>query len=135
MHRYTKTFLVVFVAVLLTAPQVFADEAEGPSELAISEAKTAPDVDDREPVDATDTFNAGDQVNAWMAVQAPEDTTLEVVWKANGDEVHSFDLDVSTSHRWRTWAAMNVSQAGDWEVDIRDSNGDSLETLSFSVEE
>lgn len=138
MSTRIRSFVAVVTVLLLASPLAFADEddqAQGPQDLEVLEAETAPDIDDREPVDATDTFGQGDAVNTWLAVQAPDETTLEVSWQVDGEQIHTFDLDVGPSPRWRTWAQMTVNQTGDWDVEIRDENGDALETVSFSVEE
>lgn len=139
MKTHIRSFVAVFAAVLLVSPLAVADDdqnaPDGPDTLEVLEVETAPEVDDRDPVDATDTFQIGDDVNAWLAVAVPETTTLEFVWKIGGEEIHTFDIEVGASPRWRTWAQMTVDQAGDWDVEIRDDNGDSLQTASFSVED
>lgn len=129
-------FVVVAAAAFLFSSPVLADDDDTGGELAVVEAETAPDIEDREAVDATDSFSVGDEVNVWMAVQNPDDeTTLDVVWKHDGEEVHTFEVTVGTSPRWRTWARLDATRTGDWSIDINDSNGDTLETVAFSVSE
>ena len=132
-----KCFILTVVALVLAAPTAFAEDGNSAQQgLSILEAETASEVEDRETVGATDSFSQGDEINAWMKVQNPNgSTTLEIAWKVDGNELHTFDLDVDDSWGWRTWAQMTASQAGDWEVDIRDDDGDVLETLSFTVSE
>ena len=140
-YRSKSLFVFVVTAFVLASSPVFADDddagddAPAGGELAVLEAETAADVDDRKPNGTSDSFSEGDSVNAWMKVQNPDgDTTLSVVWKVDDNELHTFDLDVGESWGWRTWAQMTVSQTGDWEVEIQDEDGEVLETLAFSVD-
>lgn len=102
----------------------------------VIEARTASGVEEREPVDVSDTFSANDTVTLWMAVRSAEGpTNLDVVWSVNGNEIHTYNIEVGQSWRWRTWAQMRVARAGDWNVEIRDGNGTALETVAFTVTE
>lgn len=104
-------------------------------DLEVVDAKTCSDVKEREPVEAGDTFGTGDKVTVWMAVRNPDSpTNVEAVWKRGDREVHSYELKVGKSWRWRTWAHIEPDSAGDWSVEIQTSEGDTLESVDFTVE-
>lgn len=103
-------------------------------DIQLLEAKTAADVEDREAVNVGDSFNTGDSVTVWMAFRNPNQAQdVDVVWKAGDAEVHTFSLNIGESWRWRTWAKLTVARSGDWTVEIRDGDGNTLDTVSFSV--
>lgn len=119
-----------------------SSEASGSSatadgKLKIKDAKAASDgVEDREPQGVTSSFSKGDQVTVWMAVQNPEKKqTLELVWKRDGAKAGSVDLDVGKSWKWRTWGRITVNNPGDWTAEIKGPDGETLETVEFSVSE
>ncbi len=117
------------------APRTARADA-GNASVSVLEATAAANVEDRQAVDAGDSFSAGDTVYVWMAVQNPDgEEQLSVVWKAGDTEVHTFEITVGQSPRWRTWASNRVGRAGDWTVEIQDSSGNTLETVSFTVSE
>ncbi len=139
-------FLFAFPAMAEDGDDEASDTQEAPAEapattsasasgdLAVVDAKAAKGVEDREAVDATDSFSTGDTVTIWMAFRNPSaESAAEVVWRAGDAEVHTFSMDIGKSYRWRTWAQLKVSRTGDWNVEIRDSSGNTLETVSFTV--
>ena len=153
MFMKRTAWIVFFVfGLFLALPTAVADEDEADGDdaeetaeaspsasngtIELLEAKTAAGVEDREAVDEGDSFSVGDSVTVWMAFRNPENAQeVEVAWKAGDAEVHTFSLNVGESWRWRTWASLAVSRAGDWTVEIRDSNGTTLDTVSFTVSE
>ncbi len=147
------SWMVFFVIALFVAlPTAVADdeEADGDGEeetaqaapaasngaIQLLEAKTAAGVEDREAVNEGDSFSVGDSVTVWMAFRNPESAQeVEVAWKAGDAEIHTYKINIGESWRWRTWASLAVGRAGDWTVEIRDGEGNSLETVSFTVNE
>ncbi len=140
-----STLFAVFAATMLMASPAMADDDASDDEaspsatnstLEVLEAKSAADVEDREAVGESDSFSEGDTVAVWMAVQNNGDPDeIEVAWHFEGDELHTFDIEIGTSPRWRTWASTTASRTGDWSVEIRDNGGETLETIEFSVSE
>ncbi len=116
-----------------SAPAASASSAAS-GDLAVIDAKAAKGVEDREAVDESDTFSAGDTVTVWVAFRNPaDDAAADIVWSAGDTEIHTYSMNIGKSYRWRTWAQLKVSRAGDWNVAIRDSDGNTLETVSFTV--
>lgn len=147
--RPTVLCIVSAIGVIATASPVVAQNdsssdangsdsesaAEGP--LKILDAKAASGgVADREPVDVGSSFSTGDKITIWMAVRNSErKETLELVWKRAGVKVASVDLEVEKSWRWRTWGRIEVATPGDWTAEINGPDGETLETVEFSVSE
>ncbi|MFU8804362.1 MAG: DUF2914 domain-containing protein [Bradymonadaceae bacterium] len=70
----------------------------------------------------------------WMAVRNPSSpSNLQVTWSVGGNEVHTYDLEIGQSARWRTWATMRVARAGEWTAEIKNGQGTTLETVTFTV--
>lgn len=104
-------------------------------EMKIVDAKAASGVEDREPTGVSDTFSAGDEVTIWMAVRNPKEASeVELVWKRDDAKVSSMNLEVGKSWKWRTWGRIKVQNSGDWSVEIRNPDGETLETVEFSVD-
>jgi len=107
--------------------------AAGAGGLQVVEAKAAGGVTEREAVDESSTFSAGDQVTIWAAIRNTESAgDIKMVWFANDKEVTTVDIEIGQSWRWRTWSKSKV-WAGDWKVEIQDGSGTVLETVEFSV--
>lgn len=104
------------------------------SAVSINDAKTTTTVEDREAVDTSSSFSAGDKVTVWLSVKNPEqERKVNLVFYRNDAEAGNIELDVGKSYRWRTWGRRTVGSAGDWKVDVQDEEGNSLETLEFTV--
>ena len=104
------------------------------SAMAVNDAKTTTEVKDREAVDTSTSFNKGDKVTVWLSVKNPtEPNKVKLVFFRNDAKAGTIELDVGKSYRWRTWARRTVGSAGDWKVDVRDDDGNSLKTLEFTV--
>lgn len=102
--------------------------------ISVVDAKTTTKVEDRDPVDTSDSFNAGDKVTVWLAVKnLGEPHNVEVVFSRDGTESGTIEVEVGKSARWRTWVRRTVGAAGDWKADVQDSDGNSLKTLEFTV--
>lgn len=116
-----------------TPAQKTARASVGAGGLQVVEAKAAGGVTDREAVDESSSFSAGDQVTIWAAIRNTESPgDIKMVWFANDKEVATIDIEVGQSWRWRTWSKSKV-WAGDWKVEIQDGSGTVLETVEFSV--
>lgn len=115
------------------APKTARSSATGAGGLQVVEAKAAGGVTEREAVDESSTFSAGDQVTIWAAIRNTESAgDIKMVWFANDKEVTTVDIEIGQSWRWRTWSKSKV-WAGDWKVEIQDGSGTVLETVEFSV--
>lgn len=94
-------------------------------------------VEDREPVGVAETFSSSaEKIYCFIeATNVEEDTQATFVWYYGGKEIHTFDLPLEKGPRWRTFAYKNLrGQTGDWKVEIKDSAGNSVKSISFKVE-
>ncbi len=94
-------------------------------------------VENRTPVGAAESFSAStEKVYAFLdATKIAEDTQVTFVWLYNQKEVSKVSLPLKKSFRWRTFANKTVSgMKGDWAVELKDANGNTLKTASFKIE-
>ena len=93
-------------------------------------------VEDRAPVGENTGFPAGtDELVAWTRVTGAANTTIEHVWR-HGQLERVIPLDIGGSP-WRTWSRKRIppSGAGEWTVEVRDSEGNVLATRNFTIGE
>lgn len=116
---------------LLTPQHVWAQ-----TELTVSESAISRDVVDRVPVDADTTFPADvGRLYYWTRIDGAEgDTTVHHVWFHGDEERADLELRVGASS-WRTWSTKTIMPewTGDWRVEVRDAEGNVLETIRFTV--
>lgn len=100
------------------------------------EGKTCKTLSNRECQDAAESFESADGViYAWTRVTGPKDGgEIHHVWFKGDEQVGDVALKVGGSP-WRTYSKKTLGDkaAGDWRVEVRDSNGAVLETLKFTV--
>ena len=140
MKFITRFSLVLLAGIALSAAAASSPGTalaqDGESELSVNDAQTALGVEERQPVDAKDTFEVGDKVVLWMSVKnGGEETQITVVWKRDGSSIWETTLKVGRSQGWKTWARKTIRTAGSYSVDIQDPNGETLKTVSFTVTE
>lgn len=140
--------LFVFICIILLASlgQSFsASAAEMSAEepvvqeagLTVARLVTAKDVVDREPTDVTDTFPATiETVYCFLeARNIKADTEVSMVWYYGDEEAALVTLLLRTSNRWRTWSSKQIAgRTGKWKVVLKDSSGNELKTIEFTVE-
>lgn len=94
-------------------------------------------IENREPVNVMETFPSTiEKVYCFIeARDIQEDTNITIVWSLNGKEVNRTSLPLKKGFRWRTYAEKNLyGMRGEWKVDLLDSAGMSLKSLTFKVE-
>jgi hypothetical protein len=123
-------------AVVIAAPEDSFEPARKPL-VEIVESAFGVGVEDRTPVGVGTTFDtAADKVWAWVKINnggAP--TTIQMVWRRDGEVAATVSLKVGTSSGWRTWSNKNVHgwDIGAWEVDVLDANGTLVDSMSFDI--
>ena len=120
---------VVLVLLLVSGAHVFSAQRGARADLRI-----AREIVDREPVGEGNAFPAEvGQLAAWTRITGAENTVIEHVWRY-GDSEWIVPLDIG-SPRWRTWSRKTIlpQWTGNWEVEIRDGEGNSLATATFTV--
>ena len=131
MKTLTTTVIGFALAALLAPLSVSAQ-----SGLSVSESSVATNVVDRMPTGAATSFMSGvERVYAWTRIEgASAETTIHHVWIHDGVERADLELRIGGSP-WRTWSnkAILPEWTGEWRVEVRDSGGSVLETLTFTV--
>ncbi len=131
MKTLTTTLIALAFAALL-APQA----ASAQSRLTVPESSVATMVVDRMPSGSAMTFPASvERLYAWTRIQgAAGETTIHHVWIQGDVERADIELRIGGSP-WRTWSnkAIMPEWTGDWRVEVRDANGNVLETIRFTV--
>lgn len=98
------------------------------------EAQIAEAVVDLEPQNPMSSFPAEvGQVACWTRVTGAEGSTIQHVW-IHGEMQFPVTLNVGASP-WRTYSTKTIPPewSGDWRVEIRDADGNLLDTVSFTV--
>lgn len=94
-------------------------------------------VTDREPVGVTSTFTA-DTPKVYAFLEARDiksDTTVDVVWSHEGVEMDSVSLKLGAGSRWRTYSSKTIAgRAGNWHVDLKSADGQTVASADFKVE-
>jgi hypothetical protein len=123
------------VAVCSLAPLgLGAQDSAPPETTAAAELRVAREVVDREPVGESDAFAADvGQVAAWTRITGAENTVIEHVWRYR-DMEWTVPLEIGSTS-WRTWSRKIIlpEWTGAWEVEIRDQEGNTLATTTFTI--
>ena len=124
-----KLILVVLLSGLVTAG--FAAQQR----MVDAEIVIARSVADREPVGAGEEFpsNVG-QLAAWTRVTGAANTTIEHVWRHQGNE-DVIQLSIGAGSPWRTWSRKTIPSdwTGQWTFQVRDADGSVIATTTFTV--
>jgi hypothetical protein len=94
-------------------------------------------VEKREPIGVTQRVSVSQQgVYCWMHVINGQGEKVTVRWMRKRNKITETHLPVG-SNSWRTWAYVSLgpSMIGPAQVEIRDENGEILETLPFEITE
>jgi hypothetical protein len=112
-----------------------AEEPEAGSSPVVR-AIVCPEVVDREPVGAADSFAVDvGRLYCFTEMQGSEGTTVTHAWIHEGKTRARVELLVR-SDRWRTWSSKQIlpGWTGNWQVKILDADGIVLQTLEFVLE-
>jgi hypothetical protein len=135
----TKTKTMLPIAMLLSLASGLAAQdtnaaAAAPSAVTV-EAVLARSVLDRVPQDTGVAFppDVGTLV-LWMRVTGGDGQTLDHVWFYGDTEWGNVPLTIGGSP-WRTWSRKTIpaDATGAWHVEIRDSAGNVLKRIDFTV--
>lgn len=107
------------------------------AQLSVEESAIALDVIDRMPVGSDSTFVASvGRVFCWTLVAGAEgEVAIHHVWFHGDQEMADIELRIGGSP-WRTWSSKAIvpEWTGDWRVEVRDSAGNVIETIRFTVQ-
>ena len=106
------------------------------AQLSVEESHIALDVIDRMPVGSDSTFVASvGRVYCWTRVAGAEgEVAIHHVWFHGDQEMADTELRIGGSP-WRTWSSKAIvpEWTGAWRVEVRDSAGNVIETIRFTV--
>jgi len=107
------------------------------AQLSVEESAIALDVIDRMPVGSDSSFVASvGLVYCWTRVAGAEgEAAIHHVWFHGDQEMADIELRIGGSP-WRTWSskAIVLEWTGAWRVEVRDSEGNVIETIRFTIQ-
>lgn len=122
-----------------TAPPRQAASAAAPTPLIqVLKLTLTSEVKQKEPVDELTEAGPGQRVWAHVTVRnrAPDAKRVSVIFKVDGEERSTVDLQIASSWSYRTWA-YNTLRAGDKSgeltVEVRDDGGNVLSTAKLPI--
>ena len=85
----------------------------------------------------TDSVFSSDVGKLYCFTKLSSDTDsseISHVWFYNDKQVAKIDLPMKAKS-WRTWSAKTIwpTWKGDWRVEIQDSNGNVIKSISFRI--
>jgi len=90
-------------------------------------------LDGRDPQDPVTTAKLGDSVVGWSQIRSENgDTNITHRWQLDGKTVADVPLAVKGSP-YRTWSRKTLSEAGNWSLQVLNSDGQVLQETSVSV--
>jgi hypothetical protein len=94
------------------------------------------DVVGREPVAVAETFatDVGTVYFFTQIIEIGEPTTINHVWLYDGKQVANVALNIEGTS-WRTWTSKKIMahQTGQWTVEVRDGEGNTFDSATFTV--
>lgn len=128
MNIYKISFLALFL---------FISGISHAQTLEVEDIKLATAVEKHEAV-GVDTSFAADigTIYCYTIIKGATDSTqINHNWYYDGEEKARVPLTIAPSSRWRTWSSKSIlpSWAGDWRVEVEDSNGNVIAEQSFTI--
>jgi hypothetical protein len=125
--------LILFIAVALLSSGLFA---QNQAAVEIEKIAICTSVENKQPV-GTDSVFAADvgKLYCFTKIKSQPDTTeISHVWFFEDKEMTKVDLAVKAK-TWRTWSAKTIlpEWKGDWRVEVRDSEGNAITSISFKL--
>ena len=108
-------------------------------DMVVTDSALTSEVVDRMPSDRKTTWKIGEDTRliGWFELKNPgSKVDLELVWKKDGKENWRFPTSVGSGKNWRTWAEKRIGKrdAGQWTVELVDTNGYVYGALNYTVE-
>ena len=127
----------IVAAVILTLSFLSPASSMDEPEFSIKRMVVCEKIVDREPVAAGDIFPASlENVYCFFEAGAVEnDTTVTFVWYFENKEMAKVSLPLTKGKRWRTYSSKKLAgQKGNWKVELLESSGIILHSVSFQVQ-
>ena len=132
-HLLALAFALFVLLVRMNDPVLAAE-----SDLKITELAVTTKVVRGKPVDSVHRISSASvkALYCFTRIAAPEDTdtTIKHVWYRGDEKVGEYELPVK-GERWRTYSKKEIQRgwAGDWRVEILDSDGNLLKAVKFRM--
>lgn len=126
----------VIALVLMLSLPLPASAMDEP-EFMIKRMVISENIADKEPVGVGSTFSAAiEKVYCFLEAGSIEnDTTVTFVWYHEKEEMARISLPLAKGKRWRTYSSKRIGGLkGSWQVELQESSGIILNSVSFQIE-
>jgi hypothetical protein len=133
-----KHLLVLASALFMLLAQMSHPVLAAESGLKITELAVTTKIVRNKPIDSVHRISSASvkALYCFTRITAPEDTdtTIKHVWYRGDEKAGEYELPVKGEH-WRTYSKKEIQRgwAGDWRVEILDSDGNLLQTVKFRM--
>lgn len=133
-----KHLLVLASALFMLLAQMSHPVLAAESNLKITELAVTTKIVRNKPIDSVHRISSASvkALYCFTRITASEDTdtTIKHVWYRGDEKAGEYELPVK-GERWRTYSKKEIQRgwAGDWRVEILDSDGNLLKTVKFRM--
>lgn len=133
-----KHLLVLASALFMLLAQMSHPVLAAESNLKITELAVTTKIVRNKPIDSVHRISSASvkALYCFTRITAPEDTdtTIKHVWYRGDEKAGEYELPVK-GERWRTYSKKEIQRgwAGEWRVEILDSDGNLLKTVRFRM--
>jgi hypothetical protein len=128
-----RIYALAFLVVLLLSCGLFAQNPQG---IKVNEIAVCTSVENRQPMGTDSVFSADiGKLYCFTGLTSQTDMAeISHVWFYNDKEMAKINL-AAKGKSWHTWSAKTIMPAwkGNWRVEIQDSNGNVISSISFRV--
>jgi hypothetical protein len=128
-----KVYLTALIIILLSVSGLFGQNTQG---IKVENIAICTAVENRQPMGTDSVFSAdAGKLYCFTKIASQADSTeISHVWYYKDKEMARIILPVKAK-TWRTWSAKTIMPEwkGNWRVEIQDSDGDVITSLSFRV--
>jgi hypothetical protein len=127
-------YLILFIAVALLSSGLYAQDRAA---VEVQKIAICTSIENKQPVGMDSVFAANvGKLYCYTKIKSQADTTeITHVWLFEGKEMTKVVLPIKAKS-WRTWSAKTIlpEWKGDWRVEVQDSAGDVLTSISFKLQ-
>ena len=134
-----KHLIVLASALFMLVAQMSNPVLAAESKLNITELAVTTKIVRNKPIDSVHRISSASVKALYCftrisAADEDTDTTIKHVWYRDGEKAGEYELPVK-GERWRTYSKKEIQRgwAGDWRVEILDSDGNLLKTVKFRM--
>jgi hypothetical protein len=127
-----KPYLFIFMLILLSS-MLFAQNSSG---IEVENNAICTSVEDRQPIGTDSVFTAdAGKLYCFTKLKSQTDKSkISHVWFYQDNIMAKINLPIKAKS-WRTWSAKTIMPdwKGNWRVEVQDSNGNILSSISFRL--